>query len=183
MARKSPCPNILFLPCHWSSPLSFILGAPRLRLSNKGVSLPYNSLFATIHKTPTINFIMFRSLQQQPRVLTVFCRDATRNHAASGMLQYLRDSAGRHEDVGVEVRDKFPTQDQLQYMYRADPRLIGGTVGTVAPLFKLPSHNPLFGSPLTEAVNKGVWRDAAVWVDWEKQKVGTTLTSLKQHLP
>ncbi|CAB4254600.1 similar to Saccharomyces cerevisiae YKR049C FMP46 Putative redox protein containing a thioredoxin fold [Maudiozyma barnettii] len=124
---------------------------------------------------------MFRSLQSQPRIITLFCGDMSRNRTATNILNYLRDKQNG-KVIDVEVHDQFPTRDQLQYMYRTDSKLLSHEVNGLGNLLKTAPPQPPFGQSLADAATAGVWNNGALWVDWEKQKMGNTLRSIESHL-
>lgn len=125
---------------------------------------------------------LFRSLQGQSRILTIFCKDVNTNRIGQNIVNYINEYNNRNNKLSLEIHDKFPTQDQLLYMYKIDKRLLNREINKLDQIFKLPSHDKIYGDSLDNAVKKGIWNDGNIWIDWEKQKMGDTLRSIQEHL-
>ncbi|KAG0666811.1 Fmp46p [Maudiozyma exigua] len=125
---------------------------------------------------------MFRSLQFQPRIITIFCKDAS-NHRATNIINYLKPFETAKK-LDIEIHDQFPTREQLQYMSQIDSKLLNKQINNLNTLLKLRPHEPPFNESIKDAINQGVWNheDGTLWVDWEKQKMGDSLKSIESEI-
>lgn len=124
---------------------------------------------------------MFRTIQKQPRVVTLFTHNLESSHARS-LLTVLRSDQSNNFDI--EICQNFPTKDQLEYLSQIDKINLMKQIPRAETLLRKPAENPIFGSPLQKCVNKeGYWnKSSSMWVDWEKAVLGTTAESLKSKL-
>ena len=125
---------------------------------------------------------MFRTVQSQSRIITLFAHDLEVNKLGSKILDYLKSDTTHN--FTVELSNRFPTQDQLKYMKQFDSQgILGQQVKSLDKLMILPSFDAVYGSSLTECIKNGVWDPkTSLWVDWEKQKLGNTVKSVRQYL-
>lgn len=125
---------------------------------------------------------MFRTLQTQARIVTLYAHDLEVNKLGSKMLNYLKSDTS--SKFTVEISTRFPTQDQLKYMKQFDPNgILGQQIKGLDTLMRLPSFDPVYGSPLSKCITDGVWNpEMSLWVDWEKQKLGNTVKSVRQYI-
>lgn len=114
---------------------------------------------------------MFKTLQHQPRVISLFTHNLENNKATEAILQLLRCDAD--SKYNVELDTKFPTLDQLKYMNGINSQLLQRQVPTLSQLLKQKPHDPVFHSELKDCVAKGIWNSKTpLWVDWEKKQMG-----------
>ncbi|CAR27650.1 hypothetical protein ZYGR_0N01330 [Zygosaccharomyces rouxii] len=113
---------------------------------------------------------LFRSLQHQPRVITLFTHSLQQN-SSQRILESLRaNTSGKFK---FELESKFPTLDQLRYMQSVNPTILSTQVPNVKSVLAKPSHDPLFQSELEKCVKGGQWNpNSSMWVDWEQQRMG-----------
>ncbi|SCV01889.1 LAMI_0G14400g1_1 [Lachancea mirantina] len=123
---------------------------------------------------------LFKSLQNSPRIISVFTHDVGFKPASS-ILQELR--ADQNPKFDIEVHTKFPTLDQLKYMQTINASLVGKQVPHLGTLLTKSSSNSVFGQDLGDSVKAGNWNSkTALWVDWEKKKMGTDAQSVEKAL-
>ena len=126
---------------------------------------------------------MFRSLQFQPRIITIFCKNATTNHRATNIINYLKPLENSKR-LNIEIHDKFPTSEQLQYMSEINSKLLNKQINNLNNLLKLQPHELPFNESIKDAIEQGVWNheDGTIWVDWEKKKMGDSLKSIESDI-
>lgn len=113
---------------------------------------------------------LFRSLQHQPRVITLFTHSLQQN-SSQRILESLR--ANTSGEFKLELASKFPTLDQLRYMQSVNPTILLAQVPNVKSILAKPSHDSIFHSELEKCVKGGQWNpSSSMWVDWEKQRMG-----------
>lgn len=113
---------------------------------------------------------LFRSLQQQPRVITLFTHRVQQN-LNKRVLQNIRDSDSG--EFQLQVAHKFPTLDQLVYMKAINPMILSEQIPNIQDVLLKPTHDLIFQRDLEKCVEKGEWNSKiATWVDWEKQRMG-----------
>lgn len=113
---------------------------------------------------------LFRSLQHQPRVITLFTHSLQQN-SSQRILESLR--ANTSGEFKLELARKFPTLDQLRYMQSVNPTILSAQVPNVKNVLAKPSHDSIFQSELEKCVKGGHWNPtSSMWVDWEQQRMG-----------
>ncbi|AET39985.1 putative redox protein Ecym_5216 [Eremothecium cymbalariae DBVPG len=124
---------------------------------------------------------LLRTLQHQQRVITVFACNAGKIGSSDIMLKLNYEPSYNYK---VQVTSTFPTRDQLVYMSRVGHRTLKKQIPTVSELMTESSFNSVFGSTLNECFKRGIWKDSdsCLWVDWEKEKMGLGLVSLRDTL-
>ncbi|SCV03669.1 LANO_0G05534g1_1 [Lachancea nothofagi CBS 11611] len=123
---------------------------------------------------------LFRSLQNQPRIITLFTHDVASNPSTL-IMQQLR--AGPAEKYDIEVHTKFPTLDQLKYLNGIDGAMLQSQIPKLASLMHKDSSFGTFGKDLRECVKLKDWNaSSSLWVDWEKRKMGNDASSVKSLL-
>lgn len=125
---------------------------------------------------------MFRTLQTQARVVTLFANDLEVNKISSKILEYLKsDTSNKFK---VEISTRFPTQDQLRYMEKFDTNgILRQQIKAMDTIMSLPSFDPIYGSSLKDCIKSGIWNPKnSLWVDWERQKLGNNIKSIKEYL-
>ncbi|EDO15321.1 hypothetical protein Kpol_448p9 [Vanderwaltozyma polyspora DSM 70294] len=126
---------------------------------------------------------LFRSLQSQPRIISIFTNNIAGNSSAKLIYDKLRQNEETKAVVHMELHEKFPTLDQLKYMNDMNPKLLKDEIPNINELLKKPSHDKLFGSNLSQCTEMGNWKsNTTIWVDWEKQKIGIDVKSLEDDL-
>ncbi|CDO94756.1 unnamed protein product [Kluyveromyces dobzhanskii CBS 2104] len=121
---------------------------------------------------------MFRTIQLQPRVVTLFTHKLEAPHAQN-ILNLLK--ATQKSKFNIEVCQKFPTKDQLEYLAKIDQTHLLEQVPQTETLLQKAAEDPLFGSPLQKSIESGLWnKQSSLWVDWEKAVLGTSVESLKE---
>lgn len=124
---------------------------------------------------------MFRTLQNQPRTISVFTHDLENNRPCLRILDYLKSNTSNKYDL--ELSCHFPTLDQVHYMNAINSTLLRVQIPHLSKVMKLKSYDPLFGSRLLDAVQKGNWnKESPLWVDWEKNSMGNDVESIQEHL-
>lgn len=125
---------------------------------------------------------MFRTLQTQARVVTLFAHDLEVNKVGSKILEYLKSDTSNN--FTVEISTRFPTQDQLKYMKQFDTNgILGQQITSLDTVMNLPSFDAVYGLPLKDCIKNGVWNPQnSLWVDWERQKLGNNIKSVKEYL-
>lgn len=124
---------------------------------------------------------MFRTLQNQPRTLSIFTHDLENNRPCLKMLEYLKSHTSNKFDL--QISSQFPTLDQIHYMNAINPTILRAQIPHLSKVMKLKSYDPLFGSKLVDAVQKGSWnKERPLWVDWERNSLGNTTESIQEHL-
>lgn len=123
---------------------------------------------------------MFRSLQHQPRVVTLFTHDV----ASKPSTLILRQLRGKQsEKFNIEVHTKFPTLDQLQYMRSINQPLLQSQIPSLSELLQKESSNAAFGKDLEDCVKAGTWNPrSSLWIDWEKKLMGNDASSVETLL-
>lgn len=123
---------------------------------------------------------MFRTLQFQPRVVTLFTHNLDAPHSQN-LLNILRSD--HHNKFNIEICQNFPTKDQLEYLMKIDKRVALKQVPKAELLLNRPAEDPLFGHPLKNCVADDCWnKHSSLWVDWEKAMTGTSVQSAKDRL-
>lgn len=136
-------------------------------------------LTTTSEKLGTMS--MFKTLQRQPRTISLFTHDLENSRPCLSILEYLKSHTTNRFDL--ELSTKFPTLDQVHYMNAINPMILRAQIPHLTKIMKLKSYDPLFGSQLSDCVTKGFWnKEAPLWVDWEKKALGTDLQSIKELL-
>ncbi|CCC68884.1 hypothetical protein NCAS_0B08000 [Naumovozyma castellii] len=121
---------------------------------------------------------LFRTIQKNPRTISLFCDSIENNKSCSSILQFLK--ADTSNKFNVELVSTFPTLDQLKYIYGINPIVSSIQVNHINGILKLKSFDPLFGSSLHKCVKSGVWNpNVSLWVDWEKKCIGNDLKSIQ----
>ncbi|QEU61586.1 Fmp46 [Kluyveromyces lactis] len=121
---------------------------------------------------------MFKTIQFQPRVVTLFTHKLESSHAQN-LLTALKSN--HKNKINIEICQKFPTRDQLEYLAKIDKPDLLEQIPKTESLLKKAAEDPLFGSPLQKCVENGSWnKQTSLWVDWEKAVLGTTVQSLKE---
>lgn len=124
---------------------------------------------------------MLKTLQHQPKVISLFTHNLENNKATEAILQVLKCDAS--EKYNVELDTKFPTLDQLKYMNSINPTVLKGQIPKLSELLARKSHDSVFHSELKDCVAKGYWSSKhPLWVDWEKKRMGNDLKSIKKLL-
>lgn len=125
---------------------------------------------------------MFRTVQSQSRIITLFAHDLQINKLGCKILNYLKSDTTNN--FTVELSNRFPTQDQLKYMKQFDTYgVLGQQIKSLDKLLTLPSFDSVYGSTLSECIESGIWDPkTSLWVDWEKQKLGNTVKSVREYL-
>ncbi|QLQ78558.1 hypothetical protein HG537_0A08050 [Torulaspora globosa] len=124
---------------------------------------------------------MLRSLQHQPKVISLFSHNLENSKAAEAILQVLKCDAG--EKYNVELDTKFPTLDQLKYMNSINPNVLRAQIPRLSELLERQSHDSVFHSELKECVARGYWSGKhPLWVDWEERKMGNDVESIRKLL-
>lgn len=123
---------------------------------------------------------LFRSLQHQPRVITLFTHDVASKPSVLIMQQLRGDQSDK---FNIEVHTKFPTLDQLQYMHGINSAALQAQVATLSELMRRDSSYETFGKDLKECAKSGIWNPrTSLWVDWEKKRMGNDASSVKALL-
>lgn len=124
---------------------------------------------------------MFKTLQNQPRVVSLFCDNLENNRAGSRILQLLK--TGSQSKLNVRLDSKFPTLDQLKYMQTINPTILQKQIPQLNELLKKKSQDSIFHSDLQECVGKGLWDpETPLWVDWERKQMGNNVEGIKNLL-
>lgn len=124
---------------------------------------------------------MLKTLQHQPKVISLFTHNLETNRATESILQVLKCDAS--EKYNVELDTKFPTLDQLKYMNSIDPGLLQAQIPKLSEVLALKSYDSIFHSELKDCVSKGYWSGKhPLWVDWEKKMMGNDLKSINELL-
>ncbi|CCF59107.1 hypothetical protein KAFR_0G00740 [Kazachstania africana CBS 2517] len=128
---------------------------------------------------------LLRTLQRQPRIISLFAYDLENCKPAGSIVQFLKSDTSNQFDL--ELCTRFPTLDQLLYMYKfKEPlsrEILNNQIKNLNEILKLKSFDSIFGSTLEHCVKIGVWNPKhALWVDWEKAKLGSSVKSIKQSL-
>lgn len=125
---------------------------------------------------------MFRTLQNQSRIITLFAHDLEVNKMGSKILEYLKSDTSNK--FTVEISNRFPTQDQIKYMKQFDTSgTLGQQIKSLDKLMELPTFDPVYGSVLNKCVADGIWNPQnSLWVDWERRHLGNTIKSVKDYL-
>ncbi|AGO14260.1 AaceriAFL211Wp [[Ashbya] aceris (nom. inval.)] len=123
---------------------------------------------------------LLRTLQMQPRVITVFAEHANVG-AAPAILGALKSASGSR--CKVQVNTMFPTLEQLTYMSEINREAVAAQIPQLSELLQKPSFSEVFCSPLEQCAEKGLWRSqGGLWVDWEKRLVGADGDSVRKLL-
>ncbi|SCU96305.1 LAFA_0G05622g1_1 [Lachancea sp. 'fantastica'] len=123
---------------------------------------------------------LFRTLQNQPRIITLFTHDVA-SKPSTLIMQQLR--AGSSDKYEIEVHTKFPTLDQLKYMNSIDKTVLQAQVPNLSRLLLKDSTYETFNKDLKECVSLNSWNStSSLWVDWEKRKLGNNASSVKSLL-
>ena len=94
---------------------------------------------------------MFRTLQTQARVVTLFAHDLEVNKVGSKILEYLKSDTSNN--FTVEISTRFPTQDQLKYMKQFDTNgILGQQIKSLDTVMNLPSFDAVYGLPLKDCI-------------------------------
>lgn len=113
---------------------------------------------------------LFRSLQNQPRIITIFTHRVQNNANQSLLKSLTTNTTGKFK---LELASKFPTLDQLRYMQSVNPTILASQVPDSKTILAKPSHDPIFHSELEKCIKGGHWNpNSSIWVDWEKQRMG-----------
>lgn len=125
---------------------------------------------------------MFRTLQKQTRIVTLFAHDLEVNRVGSKILEYLKSDTSNK--FTVEISTHFPTQDQLKYMNQFDTDgILGQQIKSLDTIMNLPSFDSIYGLSLKDSIKRGIWNPKnSLWVDWEKQQLGNSIKSVKEYL-
>lgn len=125
---------------------------------------------------------MFRTLQKQTRIVTLFAHDLEVNRVGSKILEYLKSDTSNK--FTVEISTHFPTQDQLKYMNQFDTDgILGQQIKSLDTVMNLPSFDSIYGLSLKDSIKRGIWNPKnSLWVDWEKQQLGNSIKSVKEYL-
>ncbi|SCU87702.1 LADA_0E05644g1_1 [Lachancea dasiensis] len=124
---------------------------------------------------------LFRTLQNQPRIITLFTHDVA-SKPSSLIMQQLR-AGPTDKKYEIEVHTKFPTSDQLRYMSGINSTLLQSQIPTLANLMQKDSTYETFGKDLKDCVDRRLWNpSSALWVDWEKQRLGIDAESVRALL-
>ncbi|SCU99789.1 LAME_0G05512g1_1 [Lachancea meyersii CBS 8951] len=123
---------------------------------------------------------LFRSLQNQPRIITLFTHDVASKPSTLIMQQLRAGSSTKYE---IEVHTKFPTLDQLSYMSGINSAVLQAQIPNLTSLMLKDSSYSTFNKDLKECVKLKSWNpSSSIWVDWEKQKMGNDANSVKSLL-
>lgn len=125
---------------------------------------------------------MFRTLQKQTRIVTLFAHDLEVNKVGSKILEYLKSDTSNK--FTVEISTRFPTQDQLKYMNQFDTDgILGQQIKSLDTVMNLPSFDSIYGLSLKDSIKRGIWNPKnSLWVDWERQRLGNSIISVKEYL-
>lgn len=128
----------------------------------------------------------FKTLQRQPRIISLFTNDLELNKSSKLIYQVLESQQNRDKNSSqyqIEIHDKFPTLDQLKYMCSINPMAVKNQIPNLSTLIKKKTDERIFGSELKDCVKTGEWNDSgSVWVDWEKKRIGNDPLSIKTAL-
>ncbi|CAI4407161.1 CCQ_1a_G0025890.mRNA.1.CDS.1 [Saccharomyces cerevisiae] len=126
----------------------------------------------------------WKTLQRQPRTISLFTNDIASNIKSQKCLQLLKGDVSHRFDV--EIANRFPTWDQLQYMRTSCPQ---GPVSLQRQIPKLDSvlkykhTDRTFGMDLQKCVQRGLWNPKeALWVDWENKLVGNEPADIDKYI-
>ncbi|KAH3900975.1 uncharacterized protein SCODWIG_01443 [Saccharomycodes ludwigii] len=139
----------------------------------------------------------FRSLQNTPRVVTLFSNKVA-NSVSSPLLTQLKSiQESIPKDSGfkfnIEVHTSFPTKEQLSYMedecqpksilskYIPYLKRLKNTHGNIASdaLLSTPELGKSFSKDL-KTLPPNIWKtNGEFWVDWEKKTLGDTVENFK----
>lgn len=123
---------------------------------------------------------MFRSIQFQPRIVTLFTHNLEAPHAQS-LLTILKSD--HQNKFNIEISQNFPTKDQLEYLLKIDKRVALKQIPKAELLVKRPTDDPIFGFSLKKSVGDDCWnKHTSLWVDWEKGAAGTSVHSVRDRL-
>lgn len=123
---------------------------------------------------------LFKTLQHQPRIITLFTHDVS-SKPSTALLQRLQGDAS--DKFNIEVHTRFPTLDQLKYMYGINKSVLADQINGLSGIISKPSQDSVFNQDLAECVRLGVWnKNKSLWVDWEKKIIGDDVGSLKTLL-
>lgn len=123
---------------------------------------------------------LFRTLQREPRIITLFTHDLE-GRVTSSILQSLKSDTSNK--FNLEISTKFPTLDQLVYMNSVNPTVLKEQVPSLNNLLKLKSFDSIFGSPLQQCVASKNWNlKHPIWIDWERRFMGNSLKSIDSIL-
>lgn len=124
---------------------------------------------------------LFRTLQNQPRVITLFTHDLEQSHTKR-LIDYLQSNQ-LEAKMHLEISTKFPTKDQLEIMCKTNPHIMMKQIPKLFTLTNKPSFDPIFSSPLASCIKHEYWiKNSDIWVDWEKSHIGNSLQSIKIFL-
>lgn len=124
---------------------------------------------------------MFRTLQHQPRVVSLFTNRLENNRSTEKILQALKSDANNKFNVHLDT--KFPTLDQLKYMNSINPTLLQRQIPQLGQLLQRKPHDSIFHSDLQDCVEKGHWNAlSSLWVDWEQKRMGNDLKGIEEVL-
>lgn len=124
---------------------------------------------------------MFKTLQHQPRVISLFTNSLENNRSTESILQVLKSDA--NNKYNVELDTKFPTLDQLKYMNNINPALLQKQIPHLSQLLTRKPHDSIFHSDLQDCVRKGYWNSvSSLWVDWEKKRMGNDIKGITELL-
>lgn len=140
-----------------------------------------NFTASTLHfTTPHHTMSLFKTLQHQPRIITLFTHDIS-SKPSTALLQRLQGDAS--DKFNIEVHTRFPTLDQLKYMYGINKSVLADQINGLSGIISKPSQESVFNQDLAECVRSGVWnKNKSLWVDWEKKIIGDDVGSLKALL-
>lgn len=123
---------------------------------------------------------MFKSLQNAPRVISVFTKTPTN----SALLNSITAASNKlSKNYQLEIHTKFPTYDQLQFLNNCKPHSI---LQSAIPFLKTSSvanfskeeAKLLSSKELQDIADKKYWfGNKEFWVDWENQKLGDNMTN------
>ncbi|CCH59595.1 hypothetical protein TBLA_0B07790 [Henningerozyma blattae CBS 6284] len=122
---------------------------------------------------------MFRTLQQQPRVITLFGCQKILELPKINKLNDLLLKNSLEKKIDFSYSNKFPTLDQLNYMESIDSKTLKHCIPKKDELLSKEVFNPIFSLSIRECeINKNWVKDSIVWVDWEKKLMGNNLKKL-----
>ncbi|CCE61988.1 hypothetical protein TPHA_0B03160 [Tetrapisispora phaffii CBS 4417] len=129
---------------------------------------------------------LFRTLQNQPRVISLFTQGVEVNSGSKILYNELNKhckSADAKTRFNIEVHKTFPTLDQLKYMVDINPKVVEQQVPNLMKIISAKNNSGIFGSSLETCIKEGIWNpEKSIWMDWEKKSIGNNLSSLQTYL-